>query len=136
MLRAVGKAPRKLFDVQLAAGFCSNEYPSAYGSVVNKFLGLKVAKGEQRTDWRKRPLTDAQINYALEDVRHLRPLYNKLVALLTKHERLEWFEEEQATWQQEIVVAQGSPGLASRIRNRQTGAAQPGNCPRTVALAL
>ncbi|MGI9427010.1 MAG: ribonuclease D [Bythopirellula sp.] len=105
MLRAVGARPKYLFDVQIAAGFCSNEYPSAYGSVVSKFLSHKVAKGEQRTDWRKRPLTAAQIDYALEDVRYLLPLYHRLVELLTDSDRLSWFEDEMESWQREVEVA-------------------------------
>ncbi len=105
MLRAVGAVPKRLFDVQIAAGFCSNEFPSAYGAVVSKFVGHKPAKGEQRTDWRKRPLTAAQINYALEDVRYLIPLYHRLVELLTERERLSWLEEEMQNWEEEIVAA-------------------------------
>lgn len=105
MLRSVGKLPGKLFDVQLAAGFCSQEYPSAYGSLVNKFLGFQPAKGEQRTDWRQRPLTSAQIKYALEDVRHLLPLYDRLEKILKRRERREWFVEEMANWQTEVVQA-------------------------------
>lgn len=107
MLRAIGKRPQSLFDVQIAAGFCSNEYPSAYGSVVSKFLGHKIAKGEQRTDWRKRPLTSAQIDYALEDVRYLLPLYQRLTHLLEESERLSWFEDEMLMWQQEVQAAAG-----------------------------
>lgn len=105
MCRAVGARPKQLFDVQIAAGFCSNEFPSAYGSVVSKFLGNKVAKGEQRTDWRKRPLTEAQITYALEDVRYLLPLYHRQVELLNERGRLSWFEDEMESWQQEVVAA-------------------------------
>ena len=107
MLRAVGKIPEHLFDVQIASGFCSNEYPSAYGSVVSKFLGHKLSKGEQRTDWRKRPLTAAQINYALEDVRYLLPLHRRLTDLMMERERLSWFEEEMESWQTEVVSALG-----------------------------
>ena len=103
--RSVQTIPKRLFDVQIAAGFCSSEFPSAYGSVVSKFLGHQPAKGEQRTDWRKRPLTAAQINYALEDVRYLLPLYNRLVNLLNERERLSWLEEEMASWQTEVVKA-------------------------------
>jgi len=105
MLRSVGELPKKLFDVQLAAGFCSNEYPSAYGSVVNKFLGHQPAKGEQRTDWRQRPLTNAQIKYALEDVRHLLPLYERLLQNLQEQKRQSWFDEEMDNWQNEVVEA-------------------------------
>ncbi len=105
MMRAVDAQPKRLFDVQIAAGFCSNEYPSAYGSVVNKFLGHKVAKGEQRTDWRKRPLTKAQISYAIEDVRYLLDLYHRQVELMTESGRLSWFEDEMESWQQEVKTA-------------------------------
>jgi ribonuclease D len=54
LLRSVGKMPERVFDVQIAAGFASNEYPAAYSSVVGKFLGQQPLKGEQRTDWRRR----------------------------------------------------------------------------------
>jgi len=106
MLRAVGAVPKHLFDVQLAAGFCSNEYPASYGSVVGRFLGRQPMKGEQRTDWRRRPLTEAQIDYALEDVRYLLPLHERLTQVLKKLGRLAWYEQELANWQQGIVEAQ------------------------------
>ena len=106
MLRSVNAVPRRIFDVQVAAGFCTNEYPASYGSVVGKFLGRQPMKGEQRTDWRRRPLTEAQIDYALEDVRYLLPLYDRLTDVLTHRNRLAWFEQEQVDWQQNIVDAQ------------------------------
>lgn len=105
ILRAVGSAPQKLFDVQLATGFCGNEYPASYGSVVGKILGDKPMKGEQRTDWRRRPLTKAQIEYALEDVRFLLPLYDKLTRILGDLDRLSWFEEELSNWRDEVIAA-------------------------------
>jgi ribonuclease D len=106
MLRAVGAIPKRMFDVQIAAGFCTNEFPASYGSVVGKFLGRQPMKGEQRTDWRRRPLTEAQINYALEDVRYLLPLHERLTQTLTKRKRLAWLEDEMTAWQQQIVEAQ------------------------------
>ena len=106
LLRSVGKAPERVFDVQIAAGFASNEYPAAYASVVGKFLGKQPMKGEQRTDWRRRPLSDAQINYALEDVRYLLPLYERLTDLLARSERRSWFDEEMAAWRDDVTAAQ------------------------------
>ena len=106
MLRAVGAIPKRSFDVQYAAAFCSNEFPASYGSVVGKFLGRQPMKGEQRTDWRRRPLTDAQIDYALEDVRYLLPLFDKLTDILNKRGRLTWLKDELANWQQTIVDSQ------------------------------
>lgn len=97
--RAVGKRPSKLFDIQLAAGMIGCEYPAAYGNLVNRMIGVTVDKGETRTDWRKRPLTDNQMAYALEDVVHLWPVYKKLKKRLEKLGRLDWVNWEMDHWQ-------------------------------------
>jgi ribonuclease D len=108
-LSACGRPPAALFDTQLAAGFCSTEYPASYSSVVTKFLSVRAAKGEQRTDWRRRPLTDYQIEYALEDVRHLLPLHEELQRRLNRQRRLTWFEEEMQTWLTEVCESRERP---------------------------
>ena len=104
-LRGIGAIPKHLFDVQIAAGFSSAEYPSSYSSVVSRFLGHHPAKGEQRTDWRRRPLTKAQITYALEDVRYLQPLFEVLGKRLQSLDRADWFADEMRVWQAEVVAA-------------------------------
>ncbi len=104
-----GRPPANVFDTQLAAGFCSTEFPSSYGGVVGKFLDCTPAKGEQRTDWRRRPLTDAQIDYALEDVRYLLPLHDELQRQLARYNRNEWFAEESATWLQDLHESRERP---------------------------
>jgi ribonuclease D len=108
-LTACGRPPAKLFDTQLAAGFCSAEYPSSYGSVVTKFLNARAAKGEQRTDWRRRPLTPEQIEYALEDVRYLLPLYETLHSRLDRLGRLDWLAEEMDRWLTDVHDARDRP---------------------------
>lgn len=126
-LTAVGKVPANLFDTQLAAAFCSNEYPAAYGSVVTRFLGVKVAKGEQRTDWRRRPLSDAQIDYALEDVRHLFKLHDKMMAATRKRGRDQWMLEETVDFVTEVTEA--------RERERWRKVSGIGNLPiRSMAI--
>lgn len=97
--RAVGKRPSKLFDIQLAAGMIGCEYPAAYGNLVNRMLGVTVDKGETRTDWRQRPLTDRQMDYALEDVVHLWPVHQKLNKGLETLGRVQWVREEMDQWQ-------------------------------------
>lgn len=97
--RAVAKRPAKLFDIQLAAGMIGCEYPAAYGNLVNRMIGITVDKGETRTDWRKRPLTDNQMAYALEDVVHLWPVYKKLNKQLQKLGRIDWVDWEMDHWQ-------------------------------------
>lgn len=101
-IRDCGKWPSKLFDVQLAAGMIGMEYPASYGNLVQRTLGVEVDKGETRTDWRKRPLTERQIDYALQDVIHLKPLYDRLTKKLHSHDRLAWMEEEMTQWQEDL----------------------------------
>ena len=108
-LFSYGRPPANLFDTQLAAGFCSTEYPGSYGSVVTKFLNARPSKGEQRTDWRRRPLTPHQIDYALEDVRYLLPLHEAIERRLERLERLDWFAEETQSWIREVSDARERP---------------------------
>ena len=97
--RDVAKRPANLFDIQLAAGMIGCEYPAAYGNLVNRMIGVVVDKGETRTDWRQRPLTDRQMAYALEDVVHLWPVYSKLKMKLEKLNRVNWVLDEMDQWQ-------------------------------------
>jgi ribonuclease D len=108
-LSACGRPLRGLFDTQLAAGFCSTEYPASYSSVVTKFLSVRPTKGEQRTDWRRRPLTDYQIDYALEDVRYLLALHEQLQRRLNRYGRLGWFDEEMQAWISDVCEARDRP---------------------------
>ena len=65
-----GQTPGNLFDLQLAAGLVGMPYPIGHGPLVNQVLGVQLAKGETLTEWRRRPLTAAQIRYAFDDVRY------------------------------------------------------------------
>jgi len=101
-LDAVARWPTKLFDVQIAAGLVGLEYPAAYSTLTGKLLGLKSAKHETRTDWRRRPLSRRQIDYAVDDAEHLPTLRDKLCERLDELGRLEWLGEEMATWQADV----------------------------------
>jgi ribonuclease D len=59
-------------------------------------LGVRLAKGETLTEWRRRPLTPEQVRYAFDDVRHLLAAWQKLTARLERLGRLEWAREEFA----------------------------------------
>ncbi len=104
-LRSVGEAPSALFDTQLAAGLCGTEYPASYSTLVARFLRHRPDKGETRTDWRRRPLTSAQIHYAMEDVRYLLPLHDALCARVAQLDRESWLATEMATWQEKITAS-------------------------------
>ncbi len=80
--RSSGARPANLFDIQIAAGLIGLDYPAAYGTLLQKLLGESLGKGETRTNWRRRPLHKRQLDYALQDVVYLEPLYDRIVAKL------------------------------------------------------
>ncbi len=93
LLRA-GKLPLGVFDVQLAAGFVGFSYPLSLVNLVGQVLGISLAGSETRTDWRRRPLSAAQVHYALDDVRHLLDLADHISGRLDQLERTGWAEAE------------------------------------------
>ncbi len=102
ILQAIDARPASLFDVQVAAGLVDHDYPAGYAAVVRRFLGLPTNKGETRTDWRKRPLSEAQLAYAVDDVRHLEDLWRTLEDRLEKFGRRAWMTEEMRSWQDDV----------------------------------
>lgn len=103
---AVGARPCNLFDVQIAAGLIGLEYPASYGKLISKLLGARLSKCETRTNWRQRPLTDKQIDYALEDVLHLGALRDNITQRLTQLGRLNWLHDEFQNWQDELIASE------------------------------
>ena len=91
-----GDCPRPLFDTQVAAALLGHGEQLGYAALVERRLGLKVDKSLSRTDWSKRPLSEAQLTYAADDVRHLGAMYPALRAELEQRGRLAWLEAECA----------------------------------------
>jgi ribonuclease D len=89
-----GRTPANLFDLQIAAGLVGLNYPMGHGSLVGQLLGVILKKSETLTEWRDRPLTTQQIQYAFDDVRYLLPLWHELNARLQELERSEWADAE------------------------------------------
>jgi len=108
-LRATGRRPANLFDTQIAAGLVGTEYPAGYGALIRRLLGARPLKGETRTDWRRRPLSQHQIEYAVSDVRYLLPVYEQLRRQLRQTDRLDWMADEMATWQDEVEHYRSRP---------------------------
>lgn len=104
-LTAVGAPPSNLFDLQIAAGLVGLEFPAGYSSLVQKLLGQTPHKGETRTDWRRRPLSDRQVQYALTDVIHLEPMRDRLNDRLTRLGRMDWLRTEMAAWLEEVQAS-------------------------------
>lgn len=102
ILHAIQARPASLFDVQVASGLVDHDYPAGYASIVRRFLNLPTNKGETRTDWRMRPLSPAQLEYALDDVRHLERLWRKLEGKLATAGRTAWMQQEMLSWQDDV----------------------------------
>ena len=95
LLPAVGLV-RPVFDTQIAAALAGFAAQVGYAELVRRLLGIELAKAHTRTDWSRRPLAPEQIEYALDDVRHLIPLKLALEERLEKLGRLTWLAEELA----------------------------------------
>ncbi|MEI6559811.1 MAG: ribonuclease D [Rhodospirillaceae bacterium] len=91
-----GRVPEPLFDTQVAAMVCGFGDSVSYETLVSKLAGVRLDKSSRFTDWSLRPLTERQLAYALSDVIHLRPIYEKLHKRLVKSGRLEWLDRELA----------------------------------------
>ncbi len=74
----LGLRPQQLFDTQIAAQFLSTAPATSLKSLLEQRLGVELDKGESRSDWLKRPLSPAQLSYAVADVLHLLPLAEQL----------------------------------------------------------
>jgi len=93
---ATGSIPEPLFDSQVAAMVCGFGDQVSYENLVSKLVGASTDKSSRFTDWSHRPLTAKQLQYALADVIHLRPAYEKLLAELEKSGRTRWLDQEMA----------------------------------------
>ena len=91
-----GKVPARVYDVQIAAGLCGHGYPLSLGNLLHQTLRITLAGGETRTDWRRRPLTPAQLRYALDDVRYLLEIADLFHGQLESRGRTAWAEAEFA----------------------------------------
>jgi ribonuclease D len=96
-VQATGAVPSPLFDTQVAAMVCGYGEQASYETLASKLAKAKIDKSHRYTDWAARPLSAAQIDYAMADVTHLRVVYRKLAQQLRKSGRTGWVEAELAT---------------------------------------
>ncbi|UVE16516.1 ribonuclease D [Pseudomonas sp. LS44] len=93
--RLAGASPVPLFDTQIAAAYLNLGFSMGYSRLVQELLGIELPKGETRSDWLQRPLSETQISYAAEDVLHLAEVYQNLQAKLPA-DKYEWVLEDGA----------------------------------------
>lgn len=92
--RLCGRPPKPVFDTQLAATLAGHASQTGYGKLVAALTGVTLEKSESFTDWSRRPLTEKQMRYALDDVIYLEPMYLSLKRDLEKAGRLGWLSDD------------------------------------------
>lgn len=91
-----GATPPALFDTQIAAAYLGYPDQIGYAGLVEKVLDVRLDKTHTRSDWSRRPLSPAQLGYAVDDVRHLLEMYPLLYRKLEEAGRLAWALEDMA----------------------------------------
>lgn len=112
---ACGATPQPLFDTQIAAALAGVGTGMGYQKLVQELEDVALPKGETRSDWLRRPLSDAQLAYAADDVRHLHALHEALRQRL-QPERAQWVIDDSTRLSRAAEADQGErwPHLAMR----------------------
>lgn len=90
------RMPDSIFDTQIAAGLLGHPPQMGYATLVKELFDVEIDKFHTRADWSRRPLSEAYLHYAAEDVEYLLPAYEKLAERLDKKDRLLWAEQDSA----------------------------------------
>ena len=102
-LRDAGRTPTAVFDPQLVAGLVGYGYPLSHTNLVLRVLDVRVPSGETFTDWRKRPLTPTQLEYAAADVQYLLTIRARLLDRAQALGRAGWIQDESAHLVERVV---------------------------------
>ncbi|HWM80988.1 MAG TPA: ribonuclease D [Pseudolabrys sp.] len=110
--------PHPIFDSQVAAMVLGYGDSISYDQLVQRITGDTLDKSHRFTDWTRRPLSDAQLQYAASDVTHLRDIYRKLSADLDRQGRGAWVEEEMSILTSEDTYRMDPVRAWERLRAR------------------
>ncbi len=125
-LRYAGRLPGRVLDAQIAAGLVGFGYPLSHTNLVRKALNVELKGSETFTDWRKRPLSNSQIEYAADDVRHLLTLRELLYERAQKLDRESWLALESHRYADRVAAEELEerwwklPGVTN-LRRRELG---------------
>ena len=90
----IGVMPKPIFDTQIAAALLGYGVSISYLNIVKEMVGVELNKGETRSDWLKRPLSESQLHYAEQDVIYLPEMYQLLSEQLKQKQRYAWLVED------------------------------------------
>ncbi len=114
-----GQVPAPLFDTQLAAAVLGFNHQISYADLVAQVTGVTLEKKHTRADWTRRPLAAGELDYAMDDVRYLLPIYRELVSRLEQDARLGWIEKDLAAMSDPANYEVDEASLWQRLRGVQ-----------------
>ena len=132
ILRGAGRPVGRVFDTQLAAGFCGMDYPISLAKLVDALIGGDLNQGPKFSRWDQRPLTPLQKSYAANDVRYLLLLRRRVEARASDMGNRDALAEELDALRDPAL--QGGPPPLEKLKAK--GVAQLSRRRRTVLLAL
>jgi len=110
--------PTPLFDTQVAAMVCGFGEQASYLELVKAITRANIDKSSRFTDWSRRPLSEAQIEYAIADVTHLRDVYVELHKRLKRSHRLDWLVDEMQILSSPATYEQHPMNAWERLRHK------------------
>ncbi len=120
--RATGALPVNAFDTQRAGGFVGLTASASLQDLVEWAVGLKLDKGETRSNWLARPLSESQAEYAADDVRYLLDVYRKLRHEAEERGRLDWVLDEMKRYDDPDLYGDPDPHDAvDRVKAQGVG---------------
>ena len=115
---ALQVSPQRVFDTQIAAALLGHGEQVGYASLAKALCGVDLAKQQTRSDWTRRPLSDAQISYALDDARYLGSFYEHFFKELDSRQRLGWVIEDCAALVQRDLLREAADSAVMRTHAR------------------
>ena len=119
LFQQFAEAPTPVFDTQLAAAVIGYTHQMSYADLVFEITGVRLEKKHTRADWSRRPLSDDELDYAMDDVRYLMPVYRKLKESLEEKNRLSWIEKDLATMSDASTYEVDFANLWQRLKGVQ-----------------
>ncbi len=117
--RLIGHPPGPIFDTQIAAMALGIGDSISYDNLIQKVLKRRLDKSSQFTDWKRRPLTEKQLNYAMGDVTHLRDAYVVMKEQLDTLGRNEWVRAEMAAMEDSALYDVSPENAWQRLKLRK-----------------
>jgi ribonuclease D len=116
VFQSAGAMPGNLFDTQVAAGLLGMQPQIGYAGLVKALFDVDLPKSHTRADWSQRPLPDALLHYAAEDVEYLLPAYELLAERLEKAGRKQWAEQDSRLLLDESLYAFDEAQAIERLK--------------------